>query len=119
MVEKCEMNTESRFIDVGSGLGKPNFHVAQDPGVRISIGIELEEIRWQLAMQNLSVVASEVCKSKIAVQTQTERRSRTLAGSDNRDGEEEGDELVTNLKEGVDFLHGDIFDVSTTVSSVF
>ena len=48
LVEKCEMNSSSRFIDVGSGLGKPNFHAAMDPQVRISLGIELEDIRWQV-----------------------------------------------------------------------
>lgn len=53
MVAECRFDSSSRFIDIGSGLGKPNFHVAQDPGVRISIGVELEEIRWQLAMHNL------------------------------------------------------------------
>lgn len=38
MVEKCEMTSSSMFIDVGAGLGKPNFHAAQDPIVRLSIG---------------------------------------------------------------------------------
>ena len=57
MVSKCEMTESSRFIDVGSGLGKPNFHAAQDPAVRISIGVELEKIRWQLAMHNLHAAA--------------------------------------------------------------
>ena len=37
-----------RFIDIGAGLGKPNFHVAQDPCCRLSLGIELEDIRWQV-----------------------------------------------------------------------
>lgn len=60
LIEKCEMTSNSRFIDVGSGLGKPNFHVAQYPGVRISVGIELETIRWKLAMHNLSSVLSAV-----------------------------------------------------------
>lgn len=49
---KCDMNSDSRFIDVGAGLGKPNFHVAQDPAVRISIGVELEKIRWQVYLSN-------------------------------------------------------------------
>lgn len=53
LIEKCGMNHASRFIDVGSGLGKPNFHVAQHPAVRLSLGVELETIRWQLAMHNL------------------------------------------------------------------
>ena len=47
MVAQCALNNQSRFIDVGSGLGKPNFHVAQDPAVRLSLGVELEHIRWQ------------------------------------------------------------------------
>jgi hypothetical protein len=56
MVSKCGLSSDSRFIDVGSGLGKPNFHAAQDPACRVSIGVELEEIRWKLAMYNLQQV---------------------------------------------------------------
>jgi hypothetical protein len=47
----CNMCIDSRFIDIGSGLGKPNFHVAQDPIVRLSIGIEVDEIRYQVTHQ--------------------------------------------------------------------
>mmetsp|Transcript_15582 Transcript_15582/g.28320 ORF Transcript_15582/g.28320 Transcript_15582/m.28320 type:complete len:433 (-) Transcript_15582:221-1519(-) len=50
------LDSKSRFIDVGSGLGKPNLHVAQDPGVEFSYGIEMEKVRWMLGMSNLSVV---------------------------------------------------------------
>lgn len=58
MVRHCGLNDSSRFIDVGSGLGKPNFHVqAFVPGIKLSLGVELEEIRWQLAMHNLSASA--------------------------------------------------------------
>ena len=46
-------NQSSRFIDVGSGLGKPNLHVAQDPGVSFSYGVEMERVRWMLSMHNL------------------------------------------------------------------
>mmetsp|Transcript_32796 Transcript_32796/g.55299 ORF Transcript_32796/g.55299 Transcript_32796/m.55299 type:complete len:431 (-) Transcript_32796:162-1454(-) len=53
LVEQCGLNHTSRFIDVGAGLGKPNFHAAQDPAVRLSLGVELEEIRWQLSMHNM------------------------------------------------------------------
>lgn len=49
LVKDCEMNHSSRFIDVGAGLGKPNFHVAQYPEVCLSIGVELELIRWQVS----------------------------------------------------------------------
>ena len=48
LVDQCEMGPESRFIDIGSGLGKPNFHVSESPGVRLSLGIELEELRWKV-----------------------------------------------------------------------
>ena len=48
LIQKCSLTHNSRFIDVGSGLGKPNFHVAQYPAVQLSIGVELEEIRWQV-----------------------------------------------------------------------
>ncbi len=48
LIEQCELDHKSRFIDVGSGLGKPNFHASQSPGVRLSIGVELETIRWQV-----------------------------------------------------------------------
>jgi len=64
MVNKCEMNNQSRFIDVGSGLGKPNFHAAQDPAVRLSVGIELEHLRWQLAMYNLNSVRAKMSRGK-------------------------------------------------------
>ena len=53
MEENCEFFTESHFIDVGCGLGKPNVHVAQDPGIEFSYGIELIKTRWILGMANL------------------------------------------------------------------
>jgi len=60
MVELMKIHTnfgpESRFIDVGSGLGKPNLHVSQDPGVEFSYGIEMEHVRWMLGMTNLNKV---------------------------------------------------------------
>lgn len=49
MVEKCNLTKASRMIDVGAGLGKPNFHAAQDPAVRLSLGMELEDIRWNVS----------------------------------------------------------------------
>ena len=44
---------QSTFIDIGSGLGKPNLHVAVDPGVGLSYGIELIGERWLLSLANL------------------------------------------------------------------
>lgn len=93
LVEKFDLNSQSRFIDVGSGLGKPNFHAAQDPECRISIGAELEKIRWQLAMYNLHKVGSELSRGK------------------NADDEIIGDDVVTRdvkLLSGTNFIEADI-----------
>ncbi|KAJ1460364.1 hypothetical protein M885DRAFT_612421 [Pelagophyceae sp. CCMP2097] len=60
---KCGLDARSSFIDVGSGLGKPNFHVAADPGVEFSYGIEMEKVRWELSMHNL-VQVNEKIKSR-------------------------------------------------------
>lgn len=49
-------DSSSRFIDIGSGLGKPNLHVAQDPGVEFSLGIEVKKLRWMLSLHNLHSV---------------------------------------------------------------
>ena len=52
----CGLDAQSYFLDVGSGLGKPNLHVAQDPGVACSVGVEADETRWQLGLHNLNSV---------------------------------------------------------------
>ena len=44
--EECDLNTSSVFLDVGSGLGKPNLHA-------YSIGIDSVLHRVHLVMQNL------------------------------------------------------------------
>jgi hypothetical protein len=49
-------SSKSQFIDVGSGIGKPNLHVAQDPGVEFSYGIEVETDRWLLGLSCLKGV---------------------------------------------------------------
>ena len=46
-------SADSRFIDIGCGLGKPNLYVAQDPGVSFSYGIECEKDRYRLGLDNL------------------------------------------------------------------
>lgn len=56
MKEHTGFGSTSRFIDVGSGIGKPSLHVAQDPGVELSYGIEVETDRWVLGMTCLKGV---------------------------------------------------------------
>lgn len=62
MKEYAEFGPQSRFIDVGSGLGKPNLYVAQNPGVEFSFGIEVEHVRNVLGLHNLQHVLLEAKK---------------------------------------------------------
>lgn len=57
--DKCGLDESSSFLDIGAGLGKPNFHVAIDPGVRVSFGIEVEHLRWILSLKNLQGLRRE------------------------------------------------------------
>jgi hypothetical protein len=58
MKKYTAFDSSSRYIDVGSGLGKPSLHVCQDPGVEFSYGIEMEMSRWMLGMANLKAVVN-------------------------------------------------------------
>jgi hypothetical protein len=50
---ECNLTSSSTFIDIGAGLGKPNLHVALDPGVKASVGVELGGERWWQSMDIL------------------------------------------------------------------
>jgi Histone methylation protein DOT1 len=63
MKEHASFNSSSRFIDVGSGIGKPSLHVAQDPGVLFSYGIEVEPARWMLGQSCLGAVLKEAART--------------------------------------------------------
>ena len=56
MMDYTKPDSSSRFIDVGSGIGKPNLHVAQYPGVDFGCGLEMEQVRWNLGMTRLKAV---------------------------------------------------------------
>ena len=49
----CDLNELSRVLDVGNGRGKPSIHVAQNPGVQFSCGIEVEALRNSLGVLSL------------------------------------------------------------------
>ena len=53
MKTECEFTKDSIFLDIGSGVGKPSLHVTQDPGVRLSMGIELKKERCFLSQNVL------------------------------------------------------------------
>jgi len=67
LIEQTGFDTSSSFVDIGSGLGKPNLHVALNPGVKLSVGVELEQLRWQLSMHNLRFVVKEVPEMRKSV----------------------------------------------------
>lgn len=92
MKEHTQFNSKSRFIDVGSGIGKPNLHTAQDPGVEISYGIESEESRWLLGMNCLQGVFDAI----------DEQNNCDVAVPDE-------DKLSCSCV----FVHGNILDVET------
>lgn len=49
LVRNCGLSLESRFLDVGSGRGKPSFHASLYPGVKVSGGIEIHKGRLDLS----------------------------------------------------------------------
>jgi hypothetical protein len=53
LIVNCDLTDLSRFIDIGNGRGKPSMHVAQDPGVQFSFGIEIEKLRANLGLYSL------------------------------------------------------------------
>ena len=81
MIELMKIHTnlgpDSRFIDVGSGLGKPNLHVTQDPAVEFSYGIEMEQVRWMLGMSNLKVVLESAVYQKSSESDHTNQLQET------------------------------------------
>jgi hypothetical protein len=74
MMDYTELSSSSRFIDVGSGIGKPNLHVAQYPGVEFSCGVEMEQVRWSLGMTCLKAVLDAA-----AVQQQQQQQQDHLS----------------------------------------
>lgn len=64
MMEQTGFDSSSRFIDVGSGIGKPNLHVAQYPGVKFSCGVEMEHTRWSLGMTCLKAVLDQAVQDE-------------------------------------------------------
>lgn len=95
MVEHTDFSSSSRFIDVGSGIGKPNLHVAQYPGVEFSCGVEMEHNRWSLGMTCL-----KACLNAAVLE-----REETLADT------EENDQLL--LQGNTMFMHNNILEAKT------
>jgi len=50
MEELMNLSCTSKFLDVGSGRGKPNLHASAYPRPCLSIGIEVDETRWKVKL---------------------------------------------------------------------
>ena len=98
MKEYTNFNASSRFLDVGSGIGKPNLHVAQDPGVALSFGIEVEVDRWLLGMNCLKGVLDHISEE-------------APPNDDNESLRDDREERL--LQCNCVFVHGDITDAAT------
>jgi len=94
MVQTTGFSASSRFIDVGSGIGKPNLHVAQFPGVEFSCGVEMEHNRWSLGMTCL----------KACLHAAVEERNEESTSSDNNHVLLQGNTI---------FLHNNILEAKT------
>lgn len=46
------LSEESSFLDIGSGVGRSGLCIAQVVGVKHSVGIEIEKIRYLLSQNN-------------------------------------------------------------------
>ena len=81
MMEHTDLNASSRFIDVGSGIGKPNIHVAQFPGVQFSCGVEMEHSRWVLGMTCLKAILDAAMKQQQLLSNKTLSHQEELRGN--------------------------------------
>lgn len=59
MIEICDLSSNSIFLDIGAGLGKPNFHTAIYPGCKMSLGIEIQGSRWWQSMNLLHTALND------------------------------------------------------------
>ena len=56
LIEKTKLSNTSRILDIGSGLGQPTMHFHIYPGVALSYGIEVSQMRHVRAIENLEKV---------------------------------------------------------------
>jgi Histone methylation protein DOT1 len=76
MKDHTGLDSSSFFIDVGSGIGKPNFHVANDPGVQVSLGLEVDANRWLLSMNCLLATLDFAAEEKFILSKQDDTSLR-------------------------------------------
>jgi hypothetical protein len=55
MADQCGLGAESRLLDIGAGIGKPNVHAALLP-VELYYGVEVSRVRWELCMHVMKLL---------------------------------------------------------------
>jgi hypothetical protein len=116
MIEYCKLGKDSIFIDVGAGLGKPNIHVAQYPGVAASYGIEHEKVRWQLSLHNLKhlLQAAEADAREAQVVAAEKEEAKEGEGDAEKEKEKEVvEEDQGKINHKIFFHYGDITEART------
>jgi len=91
-VEEYEMSMKSRFLDIGSGFGKPVFHVAMQAGCEAK-GIEVVPARVEFAVDFLLSIA----ESKGQILTQSSKK-RALERTNKRSNESSKNEILRKFK---------------------
>jgi hypothetical protein len=59
LVDYCEFDEQSRFLDLGSGMGKPNFHAALAVKPALSIGVECRPTSYESSLTCLEKFYSD------------------------------------------------------------
>lgn len=82
LVKWTGLTKDSMVVDIGCGAGKPNLHLAQDPGVKFSFGIEIEALRTNIGHINVqSVLKAAESKRNIGTNCMLQHGDITAAGS--------------------------------------
>jgi hypothetical protein len=109
MIDNCQLSTTSRFLDVGSGIGKPNLHALQFPGVSLSIGVEIEKLRWQVTFDCIALISLSLISYVFVHQLAMFNLAMLFNENSKR-------KHVTPRLHGINIIEGDISSVESFVS---
>jgi Histone methylation protein DOT1 len=112
MKQYAQFNQSSWFIDVGSGMGKPNLHVSQDPGVIVSYGIECVETRWMQGMTSLYAIVQKIQEAKLVAERKQCLNHTDVAANNNKISTTTGDNKL-RIRCNCLFQKGDINNAIT------
>ena len=65
MRRHCSFAADSRFVDVGAGLGRPLMHALVSPGVTSLWGIEVDSVKVQKALAFMGHIRQKLVADQI------------------------------------------------------